>query len=133
MFLYEFTMKGFLKQLTCCNKKSFPSIIKHANNKDLRRLVAFTMEVLRKNVKANPELVRLIKQNRHMLRHIVHPSYSLKSKKRYLIQHGGTKIPRTFRAIGHQMRMDMPQAARAVGNPRGMQLRSGSMALSRSQ
>src|SRR5271167_4127108 len=85
-------MKGFLKQLSCCNKKSLPGIIKHACKKDLRRFINFTMEVMRKHVKVSPELARLIKQNRHVLRHIVHPLYSLKSKKQYLIQHGVGKL-----------------------------------------
>src|SRR5271167_2348802 len=96
-------MKGFLKQLSCCNKKSLPGIIKHACKKDLRRFINFTMEVMRKHVKVSPELARLIKQNRHILRHIVHPLYSLKSKKQYLIQHGGGKASKVFRNISRHM------------------------------
>src|SRR5271163_549386 len=118
-------MKGFLKQLSCCNKKSLPGIIKHACKKDFRRLISFTMEVMRKHVKVSPELARLIKQNRHTLRHIVHPLYSLKSKKQYLIQHGGGKVSRVIKGIGRHMGLS-PQSASAIRTPgTGIRLRSG--------
>src|SRR5271163_4828038 len=117
-------MKGFLKQLSCCNKKSLPGIIKHACKKDLRRLINFTMEVMRKHVKVTPELARLIKQNRHTLRHIVHPLYSLKSKKRYLIQHGGGGFSRVIKGIGRHMRVPTQAASTSTagGTPQGMRL-----------
>src|SRR5271163_2056477 len=117
-------MKGFLKHLSCCNKKSLPGIIKHACKKDFRRLISFTMEVMRKHVKVSPELARLIKQNRHALRHIVHPLYSLKSKKQYLIQHGGGKVSRVIRGIGRHLGIS-PQSASAIRGPPGMRMRSG--------
>src|SRR5271167_4391621 len=119
-------MKGFLKQLSCCNKKSLPGIIKHACKKDFRRLINFTMEVMRKHVKVSPELARLIKQNRHVLRHIVNPLYSLKSKKQYLIQHGGGKVSRVIRNIGkHMGATRSASTSTAGGAPQGMQMRSG--------
>src|SRR5271163_2444189 len=120
-------MKGFLKQLSCCNKKSLPGIIKHACKKDFRRLISFTMEVMRKHVKVSPELARLIKQNRHTLRHIVHPLYSLKSKKQYLIQHGGGRVSRVIRGIGRHMGVTTRSASTSTagGAPQGMRMRSG--------
>src|SRR5271163_2363584 len=127
-------MKGFLKQLSCCNKKSLPGIIKHACKKDLRRLINFTMEVMRKHVKVSPELARLIKQNRHVLRHIVHPLYSLKSKKQYLIQHGGGKVSRVIRNISkHMGATRTASTSTAGGAPQGMRMRSGVTSMARGQ
>src|SRR5271163_463613 len=125
-------MKGFLKHLTCCNKKSLPGIIKHACKKDFCRLISFTMEVMRKHVKVSPELARLIKQNRHALRHIVHPLYSLKSKKQYLIQHGGGKVSRVIRNIGkHMGATRSASSSTSGGEPQGM--RSGLTTMARGQ
>src|SRR5271167_1835984 len=118
-------MKGFLKQLSCCNKKSLPGVIKHACKKDFRRLINFTMEVMRKHVKVSPELARLIKQNRHALRHIVHPLYSLKSKKQYLIQHGGGKFTKVIRGIGRHMGVTPRSASATRAGETGMRMRSG--------
>src|SRR5277367_456296 len=84
-------MKGFLTQLARSTKRTFPSIIKHANKKDFRRLIQYTLEVMRRNVKISPQLKRIIRKNRRLFCHLVHPAYSLKSKQRYLMQKGGGK------------------------------------------
>src|SRR5579864_5392292 len=104
MWAYDVKMKGFLRQLARSNKRTFSGIIKHANKKDFQRLINFTFDILRKCVKVSPQLARLIKQHRHELRHIVHPFYSLGSKKRYMIQKGGGKFGSAMKTIGSTMR-----------------------------
>src|SRR5277367_1908841 len=120
-------MKGFLTQLARSTKRTFPSIIKNANKKDFRRLMQYMLEIMRRNVKIRPELKRVIRKNRRLFRHLIHPTYSMKSKRRYLIQKGGGKGG--FRALFQSMRTP----ARAASPPSGSHLRSGTRALSRRQ
>src|SRR5277367_5453482 len=125
-------LKGFLTQLARNTKRTFPSIIKHANKKDFRRLIQYTLEIMRRNVKIRPELKRIIRKNRRIFRHLVHPAYSMKSKRRYLIQKGGGKGG--LKAIFQSMRTPTRAAsALGVGPPSGSLLRSGTRALSRRQ
>src|SRR5277367_1376664 len=126
------TMKGFLTQLARSTKRTFPSIIKHANKKDFRRLIQYTLEIMRRNVKISPELKRIIRKNRRLFRHLVHPAYSMKSKRRYLIQKGGGKGD--LRSVLQSMKTPARAAgALGVGPPSGSLLRSGTRALSRRQ
>src|SRR5277367_2126220 len=126
-------MKGFLTQLARSTKRTFPSIIKHANKKDFRRLIQYTLEIMRRNVKIRPELKRIIRKNRRIFRHLVHPAYSMKSKRRYLIQKGGGGKG-GLRAMFQSMRTPARTAsALGVGPPSGSLLRSGTQALSRRQ
>src|SRR5277367_5605437 len=126
------TMKGFLTQLARSTKRTFPSIIKHANKKDFRRLIQYTLEIMRRNVKISPELKRIIRKNRRLFLHLVHPAYSMKSKRRHLIQKGGGKGG--LRAVFQSMKTPA-RAASAIGAgpPSGSLLRSGTRALSRRQ
>src|SRR5277367_1816618 len=125
-------MKGFLTQLARSTKRIFPSIIKHANKKDFRRLIQHTLEIMRRNVKISPELKRIIRKNRRVFRHLVHPAYSMKSKRRYLIQKGGGKCG--LRAVFQSIKTPARSAGvLAVGPPSGSLLRSGTRALSRRQ
>src|SRR5277367_4834649 len=125
-------LKGFLTQLARNTKRTFPNIIKHANKKDFRRLIQYTLEIMRRNVKIRPELKRIIRKNRRLFRHLVHPAYFMKSKRRYLIQKGGVKGG--LRAVFQSMRTPARAAsALGVGPPSGSLLRSGTRALSRRQ
>src|SRR5277367_1712045 len=125
-------LKGFLTQLARNTKRTFPSIIKHANKKDFRRLIQYTLEIMQRNVKIRPELKRIIRKNGNLFRHLVHPAYSMKSKRRYLIQKGGGKGG--FRALFQSMKTPARAAsALGVGPPSGSLLRSGTRALSRRQ
>src|SRR5277367_4348800 len=125
-------MKGFLTQLARSTKRTFPSIIKHANKKDFRRRIQYTLEIMRRNVKISPELKRIIRRNRRLFRHHVHPAYSLQSKRRYLIQKGGGKGG--LRSVFQSMKTPARAAgALMVRPPSGSLLRSGTRALSRRQ
>src|SRR5277367_2948032 len=123
-------MKGFLTQLAHSTKITFSSIIKHANKKDFRLLIPYTLEIMRRNVKISPQLKRIIRKNRRLFRHLVHPSYSMKSKRRYLMQKGGGKGG--LRSVLQSMKTPAGAAGSlGVGPPSGSLLPSGTTALSR--
>src|SRR5277367_2031747 len=123
-------MKGFLTKLARSTKRTFPSIIKHANKKNFRRLIQHTLEIMRRNVKISPQLKRIIRKNRRFFRHLVHSAYSMKNKRRYLIQKGGGKGGPI--SVFQSMKTPARAAgALGVGPPSGSLLRSGTRALSR--
>src|SRR5271163_1804824 len=82
-------MKSFLCRLANCNKNSFKGIIKHADKKDLREFISFVSEVMHKKIPIPKAMIRLLRNNRHVMRHLISPSYSLRSKQKYLVQKGG--------------------------------------------
>src|SRR6266853_1150233 len=118
-------MKKFAKRLSCCNSKTVKDVIKNASKDELRHLVAHTMDIMKKKISARPQLIKLIKQNRGVLRHVVHPQYSLKSKRKYLIQKG-SGLSSIFRQLGRSIRgRGRTESAAALMSPaRGMELRS---------
>src|SRR3981189_248550 len=73
-----------------------------ANKKFVNSLCKCSTEDFKKRLKCANMLkkVKFIKQNRKFLRHIVHPSFSLKSKKRYMIQKGGAWWSALFGGVG---------------------------------
>ena len=78
-------MMTLIKQLSCCNKNTYKGIIKHANKIELNDLLDFAKDVISKRVPISNKMIKLVRRNRHALRHVVHPKYSLSSKKKYLI------------------------------------------------
>src|SRR5277367_4968727 len=144
-------MKSFLCRLANCNKNSFKGIIKHADKKDLREFISFVSEVMHKKIPIPKTMIRLIRNNRHVMRHLISPSYSLRSKQKYLVQKGGagsslSSISRGLaraaegagQAVGQGARnVQMGAAAArniiATGDGSGMRLRSGVQGLSRRQ
>src|SRR5271156_4946567 len=68
----------------------FKATIRKCKCEDIQKIVQMLVLVLSKKVPVSPRHVRFIKNNRKCLRHLVHPQYSLKSKKIYLMKHGGT-------------------------------------------
>src|SRR5277367_5422256 len=141
------TMKSFLCRLANCNKNSFKGIIKHADKKDLREFISFVSEVMHKKIPIPKAMIRLIRNNRHVMRHLISPSYSLRSKQKYLIQKGGAglgNISRGLARAAEDVGQAVGQGARAAtraraaemlaaGQGSGVQLRSGAQALSRRQ
>src|SRR5277367_6040092 len=143
------TMKSFLCRLANCNKNSFKGIIKHADKKDLREFISFVSEVMHKKIPIPKTMIRLIRNNRYVMRHLISPSYSLRTKQKYLVQKGGagsslSSISRglaraaegAVQAIGQGARARMGTAARniiATGAGSAMRLRSGVQGLSRRQ
>src|SRR5271154_5306056 len=82
------TNRKFLHSVCKCKPDEWKSRIKKASNDEIKSMVDLTLNVLKKNVPVSAKKVQLIRQNRHVLRHLCHPSHSLKSKKRYLQQRG---------------------------------------------
>src|SRR5277367_4896502 len=83
------TMKSSLCRLANCNKNSFKGIIKHADKKDLREFITFVSEVMHKKIPIPKTMIRLLRNNCRVMRHLISPSYSLRSKQKYLVQKGG--------------------------------------------
>src|SRR6266853_3387897 len=118
-------MKKFAKRLSCCNSKTVKDVIKNASKDELRHLMAHTMDIMNKKISATPQLIKLIKQNRGVLRHIVHPQYSLKSKRKYLIQKGAG-LSSVMKHIGRSIRQTQHRPLSTIPSSpaRGMELRS---------
>src|SRR3977135_3878629 len=68
----------------------FKKVMKKANVEDVKAVIALTTRVMSKKIPLSKKYIKIIMDNRHRLRHLVHPKYSMKSKKRYLRQHGGS-------------------------------------------
>src|SRR5277367_2371275 len=96
-------------------------------------------------------MIRLLRNNRHVMRHLISPSYSLRSKQKYLVQKGGagsglSSISRGLARAAEGAGQAVGQGARnvrmgaaaarniiAAGAGSGMRLRSGVQGLSRRQ
>src|SRR5277367_4833378 len=144
-------MKSFLCRLANCNKNSFKGIIKHADKKDLREFITFVSEVMHKKIPIPKTMIRMIRNNRHVMRHLISPSYSLRSKQKYLVQKGGagsslSSISRGLARAAEGAGQVVGQGARnvrmgataarniiATGAGSGMRMRSGVQGLSRRQ
>src|SRR5204863_4580226 len=72
-------------------KCDYRAVIRKATDDDMKTLVDMSTNILRKKVPLSKRHVKLVMQNRKAMRHLVHPQYSLKSKRRFLIkqQSGG--------------------------------------------
>src|SRR5277367_2070998 len=143
LLLYYETMKSFLCRLANCNKNSFKGIIKHADKKDLREFINFVSEVMHKKIPIPKAMIRLIRNNRHVMRHLISPSNSLRSKQKYLVQKGGAGsslssisrgLARAAEGAGQAVRgVGAATNIIATGAGSGMRLRSGVQGLSRRQ
>src|SRR3981189_302994 len=94
------TNKKFVNSLCKCSTEDFKKRLKCANKDQIKTLVDLTFNIMKKNIPVCPKKVKFIKQNRKFLRHIVHPSFSLKSKKKYMIQKGGAWWSALFGGVG---------------------------------
>src|SRR3977135_509789 len=101
--------KKFVNSLCKCSPEELKKKLKCANKDQIKTLVDLTLNIMKKNIAISPKKVKIIKQNRKFLRHIVHPSFSLKSKKRFMIQKGGGFWTTLFGGFGRSA------AAGAVG------------------
>src|SRR5277367_685203 len=111
--------------------------------KDLREFITFVSEVMQKKIRIPKAMIRLIRNNRHVMRHLISPSYSLRSKQKYLVQKGGAGSGLSSISRGLARAAEgAGQAVRGVGAARNiiatgagsaMRLRSGVQGLSRRQ
>src|SRR5271156_1901831 len=84
--------KDIIKRLARVkNDDDFKSVIRKCKCEDIQRIVELVVLAMSKQVPVSKRQAKILRENRKCLRHLVHPQYSLKSKKRFLIQHGGGK------------------------------------------
>src|SRR5271156_6784624 len=81
------------------DQKKIKKLIRLASKDEMKSLVDGTVRLLRKEIPVRRKMKKEILRNRRILRHVVHPSYSLNSKKRYLIQKGGAGFGSLFTNI----------------------------------
>src|SRR5436190_13390327 len=95
------------KQL-CKRKCDFKALLRKASDDDIKAVVDISASVLSKKVPLNKPHVKLVLKNRRALRHFVHPQFSLRSKKRYLLkQQGGglgSALVRLARVVGRALK-----------------------------
>src|SRR5436190_23891720 len=95
------------KQL-CKRKCDFKALLRKASDDDIKAVVDMSASVLSKKVPLNKPHVKLVLQNRRALRHLVHPQFSMRSKKKYLIkQQGGgfgSALGRLARVVGRALK-----------------------------
>jgi len=91
--------------------KKIKKLIRLASKDEMKSLVDGTVRLLRKEIPVRRKMKKEILRNRRILRHVVHPAYSLNSKKRYLIQKGGAGFGSLFTNIAKAIGRAPPAAA----------------------
>src|SRR5258708_8918715 len=82
--------RGFVKSLCKCKgEEEWKKRMRKAKPDEIKTIVDLVLNVAKKNVPICPKKAKLIMQNKKFFRHLLHPSYSLRSKKHFLIQKGG--------------------------------------------
>src|SRR5271156_2164164 len=83
--------KDIIKRLARArNDDDFKSAIRNCKCDDIQKIVKMIVLAMSKKVPVSKRIARFLRENRKCLRHLVHPQYSWKSKRRYLVQHDGT-------------------------------------------
>src|SRR5271156_6864065 len=67
----------------------FKKLIRHASKSEMQSLIKCYVKVLRREIPVSARVRKRIIKHRRFLRHLVHPSYSMTSKKKYVLQTGG--------------------------------------------
>src|SRR5271156_3530637 len=67
----------------------FKKLIRHASKSEMQSLIKCYVKVLRREIPVSARVRKRIIKHRRFLRHLVHPSYSMASKKKYVLQTGG--------------------------------------------
>src|SRR5277367_1266801 len=78
---------AFVKSL--CKNGDCSTILKKASPEQVKTLVDITLNIMKKRIPLSKKGVKFVISKRRELRHILNPKYSLKSKKRFIIQKGG--------------------------------------------
>src|SRR5277367_228601 len=78
---------AFVKSL--CKKGDCSTILKKATPEQVKTLVDLTLNIMKKRIPLSKKGVKFVLSKRRELRHILNPKYSLKSKKRFIVQKGG--------------------------------------------
>src|SRR5271163_1301851 len=78
---------AFVKSL--CKKGDCSTILKKASPEQVKTLVDITLNIMKKRIPLSKKGVKFVLSKRRELRHVLNPKYSLKSKKRFIVQKGG--------------------------------------------
>src|SRR5277367_6637175 len=78
---------AFVKSL--CKKGDCSMILKKASPEQVKTLVDITLNIMKKRIPLSKKGVKFVISKRRELRHVLNPKYSLKSKKRFIVQKGG--------------------------------------------
>ncbi len=58
----------------------FKNVLRKAKLEEIETMVDLVSRLLRKTIPVGKKMINIIKSNRHLLRHLVHPAYSWISK-----------------------------------------------------
>ena len=106
----------FIKQL-CKRKCDYKAVMRKAKADDVKAVCELSADVLRKKVPLGKKHIQLVMQNRRVLRHLVHPQYSINSKRRYLAQRGGglgSLLSKAAKYVGRTLKPTMSYAMKPV-------------------
>src|SRR5277367_545407 len=78
---------AFVKSL--CKKGDCSMILKKASPEQVKTLVDITLNIMKKRIPLSKKVVKFVISKRRELGHVLNPKYSLKSKKRFIVQKGG--------------------------------------------
>src|SRR5204863_9375988 len=105
------------KQL-CKRKCDFKALLRKASDDDIKAVVDMSASVRSKKVPLNKPRVKLVLQNRRALRHLVHPQFSLRSKKKYLVKQQGeglaSALGKLARVVGRALKPAITGSYRPV-------------------
>ena len=65
----------------CKKEVDYKKCIRTAKSQDIQQLVKYTTALLRKKIHLKPAQIKNVIANRKFYRHLIHPSYSIDSKK----------------------------------------------------
>jgi hypothetical protein len=93
--------KQFLRRVVKASRNGdFKNVMRKAKKEDIEELVGAIVQLLRKTTPPlKKKTVKVLQTNRRLLRHLVHPTYSWRSKRRYMVQKGGA-FPAILAMIG---------------------------------
>src|SRR5271156_6056815 len=93
---------SFLDRLCKCHKKpkGIKDVVKKCSDDEMRAFVDVLFNIMKKNVPISKKLEDVIRLHRKQIVHLIDPKYSLKSKRKYFVQSGGTRGRNTGKQIG---------------------------------
>ena len=105
---------GFLKSICKCKDDAdFSTKLKVANLDEVKAMGDFLYNLMCKQLPVNEKEKAMLKANRIVLRHIINPNNSIKSKVRYMQK--GWGLGSLFRSLGSQVqRIGRAQILRRV-------------------
>jgi hypothetical protein len=84
--------------------------MRKAKKEDIEELVGAIVQLLRKTTPMRKKTIKVLQTNRRLLRHLVHPTYSWRSKRRYMVQKGGA-FPAILAMLGKALFTVLVRAA----------------------